>query len=131
FDDVMLTHGYSGVRAYCQSKLAQILFTIDLSEQLKGSGVTVNALHPASYMNTTMVRQAGVKPWSSVETGADAILNLATAQKLEGRSGLYFDGLRESRADAQAYDARTRHQLRSLSLDLVGLASPKSKEEQS
>ncbi|TGV13360.1 SDR family NAD(P)-dependent oxidoreductase [Mesorhizobium sp. M8A.F.Ca.ET.173.01.1.1] len=131
FDDVMLTHGYSGVRAYCQSKLAQILFTIDLSEQLKGSGVTVNALHPASYMNTTMVRQAGVKPWSSVETGADAILNLATAQKLEGRSGLYFDGLRESRADAQAYDARTRHQLRSLSLDLVGLASPKSKEERS
>ncbi|TGT38979.1 SDR family NAD(P)-dependent oxidoreductase [Mesorhizobium sp. M8A.F.Ca.ET.165.01.1.1] len=131
FDDVMLTHGYSGVRAYCQSKLAQILFTIDLSEQLKGSGVTVNALHPASYMNTTMVRQAGVKPWSSVETGADAILNLATAQKLEGRSGLYFDGLRESRADAQAYDARARQQLRSLSLDLVGLASPKSKEEPS
>ncbi|RUX09875.1 SDR family NAD(P)-dependent oxidoreductase [Mesorhizobium sp. M8A.F.Ca.ET.059.01.1.1] len=131
FDDVMLTHGYSGVRAYCQSKLAQILFTIDLSEQLKGSGVTVNALHPASYMNTTMVRQAGVKPWSSVETGADAILNLATAQKLEGRSGLYFDGLRESHADAQAYDARARQQLRRLSLDLVGLASPKSKEEQS
>ncbi|RUW89154.1 SDR family NAD(P)-dependent oxidoreductase, partial [Mesorhizobium sp. M8A.F.Ca.ET.023.01.1.1] len=131
FNDVMLTHGYSGVRAYCQSKLAQILFTMDLAEQLKGSGVTVNALHPASYMNTTMVRQAGVKPWSSVETGADAILNLATAQKLEGHSGLYFDGLRESHADAQAYDARARQQLRSLSLDLVGLASPKSKEEQS
>ncbi|AZO53964.1 MULTISPECIES: SDR family NAD(P)-dependent oxidoreductase [unclassified Mesorhizobium] len=131
FDDVMLTHSYSGVRAYCQSKLAQILFTIDLAEQLKGSGVTVNALHPASYMNTTMVRQAGVTPWSSVETGADAILTLATAQKLEGRSGLYFDGLRESHADAQAYDARARQQLRSLSLDLVALALPKSKEERS
>lgn len=95
FSDVMLTHGYSSVRAYCQSKLAQILFTIDLAEQLKGSGVTVNALHPASYMNTTMVRQAGVTPWSSVETGAEAIVNLATSPALEARSGLYFDGLRD------------------------------------
>ncbi|ESY79683.1 3-oxoacyl-ACP reductase [Mesorhizobium sp. LNHC221B00] len=131
FGDVMLTHGYSGVRAYCQSKLAQILFTVDLAEQLKGTGVTVNALHPASYMNTTMVRQAGVTPWSSVETGADAIVNLATSPALEGRSGLYFDGLREARADAQAYDAGARQQLRSLSLDLVGQASTKSKEQHS
>jgi NAD(P)-dependent dehydrogenase (short-subunit alcohol dehydrogenase family) len=131
FSDVMLTRSYDGVRAYCQSKLAQILFTIDLAEQLKGSGVTVNALHPASYMNTTMVRQAGVTPWNSVETGADAVLNLATSPALEGRSGLYFDGLRESRADAQAYDARARQRLRTLSLDLVELASPTSREHQS
>ena len=131
FDDVMLTHGYSGVRAYCQSKLAQILFTIDLAGELKGTGITVNALHPASYMDTTMVRQAGVQPWSSVETGADAILNLAASQTLEGRSGLYFDGQRESRADAQAYDAKARQHLRSLSLDLVGQAASKPQEQNS
>jgi len=131
FADVMLTRGYTGTRAYCQSKLAQILFTVDIAQELKATGVTVNALHPASYMNTTMVRQAGVTPWSSVETGADAILNLATSSALEGRSGLYFDGLRESRADAQAYDAKARQQLRSLSLDLVGLASPEQKEQHS
>lgn len=131
FGDVMLTRSYDGVRAYCQSKLAQILFTIDLAGELKGSGVTINALHPASYMNTTMVRQAGATPWSSVETGADAILNLATSPDLEGRSGLYFDGQRESRADAQAYDAKARQQLRTLSLDLVGQASAKSKEQHS
>lgn len=131
FSDVMLTRSYDGVRAYCQSKLAQILFTIDLAAELKGSGVTVNALHPASYMNTTMVRQAGVTPWSSVETGADAILNLATSPDLEGRSGLYFDGQKESRADAQAYDTKARQQLRTLSLDLVGQASAKSKEQHS
>jgi len=86
----MLTEGYSGARAYCQSKLAQIMFTIDLADELRGSGVTVNALHPASYMNTTMVRQAGVTPWSSVEDGAEAILNLALSSALEGRSGLYI-----------------------------------------
>jgi NAD(P)-dependent dehydrogenase (short-subunit alcohol dehydrogenase family) len=131
FGDVMLTHGYSGVRAYCQSKLAQILFTIDLAEQLDGTGVTVNALHPASYMDTTMVRQAGVTPWSSVETGADAIINLAASPALEGRSGRYFDGQRESRADAQAYDEEARRRLRALSLELTGQSSATSKERHS
>ncbi|BCH15951.1 MULTISPECIES: SDR family oxidoreductase [unclassified Mesorhizobium] len=131
FDDVMLTRNYDGVRAYCQSKLAQIMFTIDLAQELKNTGVTVNSLHPASYMNTTMVRQAAIMPWNSVETGADAILNLATSPALEGRSGLYFDGQRESRADPQAYDAKARQQLRTLSLDLVGLPSPISKERHS
>ena len=123
FDDVMLTHGYSGSRAYCQSKLAQILFTIDLAGELAGSGVTVNALHPATYMNTTMVRQSGVTPISSVEEGADAILKLAVARELEGKSGLYFNGQREARADAQAYYADARQQLKGLSVKLTGLSA--------
>ena len=123
FSDVMLTRNYSGARAYRQSKLAQILFTVDLAEELLGSGVIVNALHPATYMNTTMVRQAGVKPWSTVEEGGEAILNLAVSPALEGRSGLYFNGLNETRADAQAYDAEARRRLRTLSLDLTGLSA--------
>ena len=118
----MLTHGYSGSRAYCQSKLAQILFTIDLARELSGSGVTVNALHPATYMNTTMVRQSGVTPSSSVEQGAEAILKLAVSPELEGESGLYFNGQREARADAQAYDADARRQLKALSVKLAGLS---------
>jgi NAD(P)-dependent dehydrogenase (short-subunit alcohol dehydrogenase family) len=121
FADVMLTRGYSGSRAYCQSKLAQILFTIDLAAELEGSGVTVNALHPATYMNTTMVRRAGVTPISTVEEGAEAILNLAAGPALAGRSGLYFNGLREARADRQAYDTQARSRLRALSLELTGL----------
>jgi NAD(P)-dependent dehydrogenase (short-subunit alcohol dehydrogenase family) len=124
FADVMLSRGYSGGRAYMQSKLAQILFTVDLADALKGAGVTVNSLHPASYMATTMVREAGVSPWSTVEEGAAAILNLAISPDLAGRSGLYFDGLRESRANSQAYDARAREKLRALSLQLTGLVSP-------
>jgi NAD(P)-dependent dehydrogenase (short-subunit alcohol dehydrogenase family) len=123
FDDVMLTHGYSGSRAYCQSKLAQILFTIDLARELSGSGVTVNALHPATYMNTTMVRQSGVTPSSSVEQGAEAILKLAISPELEGESGLYFNGQPEARADAQAYDADARRQLKALSIKLTGLSA--------
>ena len=118
FDDVMLTRGYSGVRAYCQSKLAQIMFTIDLAEALAGTGATVNALHPATYMDTAMVRRAGVTPVSSVEEGAAAILNLAASPAVEGRSGCYFNGLHEARAERQAYDASARRKLRVISQEL-------------
>ena len=119
FDDVMLMRGYSGARAYCQSKLAQILFTIDLAEELQHSQVTANCLHPATYMNTTMVRQAGVTPISTVETGCEAILNLVLGEGLS--SGQFFNGTRPARADAQAYDARARNRLRTISLKLTGL----------
>ncbi len=76
FSDVMLTRGYSGVRAYCQSKLAQILFTVDLAKELAGQNIAVNCLHPATYMDTTMVRLSGVRPISTVEQGGAAILQL-------------------------------------------------------
>jgi NAD(P)-dependent dehydrogenase (short-subunit alcohol dehydrogenase family) len=121
FSDVMLTRGYTGTRAYCQSKLAQIMFTIDLARELEGSGIIVNCLHPATYMDTTMVRQAGVTPWTTVEQGAEAILNLAVSPEVEGKTGRYFDGLRESRANEQAYDFKARERLRKISLELTGL----------
>jgi NAD(P)-dependent dehydrogenase (short-subunit alcohol dehydrogenase family) len=120
FDDVMLTHDYSGMRAYRQSKLAQILFTLDLAHDLAGSGVTVTTLHPATFMNTTMVRQFGT-PMSTVEEGADAIMRLAVSPDLEGKTGLYCNGQVEARADAQAYDAAARQKLRALSRELAGL----------
>lgn len=123
FSDVMLTRHYSGVTAYCQSKLAQILFTVDLARELDGSGVIANALHPSTYMNTTMVRQSGATPMSRVEDGAEAILNLAVGPAVEGRSGLYFNVLREARANSQAYDADARAKLRKLSLELAGLTT--------
>jgi len=123
FDDVMLTKGYSGGRAYCQSKLAQIMFTIDLAQELAGSSVTVNALHPATYMDTHMVRQSGVEPISSVEEGADAILDLALSEKLAGTSGAFFNGQRAAKALAQAYDADARRRLREISLELTELSA--------
>lgn len=124
FSDVMLTKGYSGARAYCQSKLAQILFTIDLAEELKGSHVTVNCLHPATYMDTTMVRRAGVRPVSSVDEGGEAILQLALSPDLVGQSGLYFNGKRPAKAEPQAYDPSARVKLRKLSFALTGIEDP-------
>jgi NAD(P)-dependent dehydrogenase (short-subunit alcohol dehydrogenase family) len=124
FADVMLTRGYSGARAYRQSKLAQIMFTFDLAEELAGRNVAVNCLHPATFMDTTMVRLSGVQPISTVEEGGAAILQLVTSPSLERRSGLYFSGMRESRPDPQAFDADARRKLRALSFDLAGLTDP-------
>ena len=52
FDDVMLEESYSGVQAYCQAKLALVMLTFDLAEELEGTGVTANCLHPGTYMPT-------------------------------------------------------------------------------
>ncbi len=123
FDDVMLTHEYDGIRAYRQSKLALVMFTFDLAALLEGTGLTANALHPATFMNTKMVTEAGIEPRTLVEDGADAIVHLATARELEGISGAFFDGRRESRADPEAYNSRARKRLRSLSLELTGLTA--------
>jgi NAD(P)-dependent dehydrogenase (short-subunit alcohol dehydrogenase family) len=123
FDDVMITKGYSGSRAYAQSKLAQIMFTIDLAEELNGSGITVNSLHPATYMNTTMVRAGGVTPISTVDQGGKAILHLVSGDDVAGRSGLFFNGMNEAKANPQAYDAAARKRLRELSLELTGLSA--------
>jgi NAD(P)-dependent dehydrogenase (short-subunit alcohol dehydrogenase family) len=121
FDDVMITRNYSGSRAYAQSKLSQIMFTIDLADELRGSGVTANSIHPATYMNTTMVRAGGITPISTVEQGGAAILHLATGDDAAGKSGLFFNGLQEAKANPQAYDAAARQRLRTLSLELTGL----------
>jgi len=123
FADPMLTRGYSGTRAYCQSKLAQIMDMLDLAQALRGSGVTATALHPASYMDTTMVRRDGIAPFSTVSEGADAILRLAAAPELDGKTGLYCDGTRLARANPQAYDASARERLRAFSLRLTGLST--------
>jgi NAD(P)-dependent dehydrogenase (short-subunit alcohol dehydrogenase family) len=115
FDDLMLERGYSGWRAYCQSKLAQILFTLDLAEELRGTGVTVNCLHPSSLMPTKMVLEAYGRAMSTIEQGVDAVARLVTDPKLDGVTGRYFDVLREAKADPQAYDLASRRALRAAS----------------
>ena len=123
FDDVMLERPGRGGQGYGQSKLAQIFFTIDLAEELKGRNVIVTALHPATMMDTSMVRQAGMKARSSVAEGADAVMRQITGQDVQ--SGQYYDGLQAARAHAQAYDGQARERLRRLSMQLTGLNQPR------
>jgi NAD(P)-dependent dehydrogenase (short-subunit alcohol dehydrogenase family) len=121
FDNVMLATGYTAGRGYGQSKLAQILFTFDLAEELKPKGATVTAVHPATMMNTTMVLSRGAQARSSVEEGADAVVQLSNAAV---GTGEYFNGLIAARANAQAYDGAARERLRTLSLALSGAPAP-------
>jgi NAD(P)-dependent dehydrogenase (short-subunit alcohol dehydrogenase family) len=111
FDDLMLEYGYSGMRAYCQSKLAQILHAFDLAERLAGTGVTATCLHPATYMPTKMVR----RPTSTLQEGVDATLRLVADPALADVSGEFFNGTQRWDADPQAYDPRARRRLRELS----------------
>jgi NAD(P)-dependent dehydrogenase (short-subunit alcohol dehydrogenase family) len=120
----MLERRYDGFLAYRRSKLAQIMFTFELAERLAAEGVddvTVNALHPASLMDTKMVRETFGRTMSSVEEGVEATFHLIASEDLDGVSGRYFDGLRESSAQPQAYDPEARRRLWELSERLCGL----------
>jgi NAD(P)-dependent dehydrogenase (short-subunit alcohol dehydrogenase family) len=116
---VMMKNNYQTSAAYSQSKLAQILYTITLSEKLDPAKVTVNSVHPATMMDTPMVTESGRRPMSSVEDGANAVMQLAVGKNVAGRTGLYFNQMNEARANQQAYDAAARQKLWDLSEKLI------------
>jgi NAD(P)-dependent dehydrogenase (short-subunit alcohol dehydrogenase family) len=119
FDDVMLTRGYDGHRAYCQSKLAQVMHTFDLAAEIAQRHVVVNCLHPATFMPTKMVLEAGVEPVSALEDGLEATLALIRDPLHGTVTGRYFNGREETQAHPQAYDRDARRRLRELSEALV------------
>ncbi|MGW9028662.1 SDR family NAD(P)-dependent oxidoreductase [Streptomyces sp. NPDC055722] len=118
FDDPELTRGYSGMSAYCRSKFALAAHTFALAEELGDSGVSVNVLHPATYMDTAMVREGGIAPWNTVADGAPGVLALATRDL---GTGGYFDGTRPARAHEQAYDREVQRRLAAVTGQLVAL----------
>jgi NAD(P)-dependent dehydrogenase (short-subunit alcohol dehydrogenase family) len=97
FSNPMLERGYDAMKAYSQSKLAQIMFTFELAKRQRNTGVTVNALHPASLMDTKMVQDTFGYTMSTVEEGAEAIVRLAVSPEVEGVTSAYFDGTRGAR----------------------------------
>ncbi|WP_240434799.1 SDR family NAD(P)-dependent oxidoreductase [Streptomyces sp. YIM 130001] len=119
-DDVMLERDYEGLRAYCRSKVALVVATFVLAEELAGSGVTVNALHPAHLMDTAGVRAYGLTPAVGVEEGVRPTVRLATDPGLAATTGRYFDRWTEARAHDQAYDPAARERLMALTRELVG-----------
>jgi NAD(P)-dependent dehydrogenase (short-subunit alcohol dehydrogenase family) len=122
FGDVMLERRYSGVQAYCQSKLAQVMFTFDLADELEGTGVTATCLHPGTFLPTKMVRGSGIDPLTPLEDGVRATFRLIADPELDGVTGQYFDGERAAAPHAQAHDADARRRLRELSASLTGVS---------
>jgi NAD(P)-dependent dehydrogenase (short-subunit alcohol dehydrogenase family) len=117
----MLESGYNGIQAYCQSKLALVMFAFDLAEDLEGGDVTANCLHPGTYMPTNMVRGAGIEPVTPLKDGVVATRRLVDSDEVEGTNGHYFDGVRESAPHPQAEDPDARRRLRELSMELTGI----------
>lgn len=120
FGDLMITRDYSGHRAYCQSKLAQVMSGFELAERVPAAEVTVNSLHPATFMPTKMVLAGGGQPLDSLEEGTSAVHRLVTAPELAGVTGRFFSKTAEAQADGQAYDAAARAGLWRRSLELTG-----------
>ncbi|QPP07986.1 SDR family NAD(P)-dependent oxidoreductase [Streptomyces bathyalis] len=111
FEDLMTERHYDGLLAYCRSKVALIMSVFDLASEEKADLVTVNAVHPASLMDTDMVRQISVTPQSDVEDGVKAVRRLIDDPELEGVTGRYFHRFTEAAAHSQAYDPEARARL--------------------
>lgn len=104
FDDLNGVSGYAPLKAYSQSKLANVMFTYELARRLEGTGVTVNTLHPGvvrtgfghnnkgivgritSGAISVMQRVGGV----DVVQGADTAVFLCCAPEVEGITGKYW-----------------------------------------
>jgi NAD(P)-dependent dehydrogenase (short-subunit alcohol dehydrogenase family) len=119
FDDLMLEREYDGIQAYCRSKLALVMLTLDQAEALRDRDVTANCLHPGTFMPTKMVLEAGIRPVDSLENGVEATTRLVSAPELADVTGIYFDRTREARALEQAYDREARRRLDEIATRLV------------
>lgn len=120
FNDVMIERNYSGPRAYGQSKLAQITTGFELAQRLAGDDITVNSLHPSTYMPTKIVLENVGHSIDTLEAGVEATHRLAVGPELEGVTGRFYDRLVEARPDEQAHDPAARRRLWDLSVELVG-----------
>jgi NAD(P)-dependent dehydrogenase (short-subunit alcohol dehydrogenase family) len=118
FDDIEFRRGYDGFAAYCRAKFALAAHTFALAEELTGTGVSVNVLHPATFMDTAMVGESGVTPWNTVADGARAVLALATENL---GTGGYFDGTDRARAHEATYDRQVQKRLSAVTDQLLAL----------
>lgn len=129
FADLQMSKSYGSIRAYGQSKLANILFTRELARRLQGTGVTANCFHPGA-VRTNLVRGSGYGlVWgaasvffTSPEKGADTAVYLASSREVEGVSGEYFVKRKQARASDPAYDSDAAERLWEASEKLTCLA---------
>ncbi len=130
FDDLSLEDGYSGLKAYGQSKLANVLFTRELAQRLAGTGITANAVHPG-VVNTNiwsgntdwLATLAGFFAWfyKSPARGARGPIKLASDPDLEGVTGAYFNETERTQPATAAQDDAAAQRLWQISAELADL----------
>ena len=130
-EDLQMKRGYGVMRAYGQAKLAQVLFTYELARRLKGTGVTVNSLHPGAVATNIWKGPMGPLRFLgnisrlfliSPQRGAETPVYLASSSEVEGVSGKYFDLKHEKESSAESYDVSLGRGLWEESEKMTGLA---------
>lgn len=134
FNDLQSRKNYIGKQAYAQSKLANLLFTYELSERLKGTGVTVNALTPGG-VATNFCKNNGLISWIKHITahilalnligpkeGAQTSVFLATSPEAREISGVYFARQKPVRSSTASYDKEAAKRLWEISFELSDLS---------
>jgi NAD(P)-dependent dehydrogenase (short-subunit alcohol dehydrogenase family) len=129
FGDPELKRGYNPMKAYSQSKLADVMFTYSLARRLEGSGITANALHPGFVASNFLVtNNAG---WTSIvrkimnlfarseAQGADTSVYLATSPAVERVTGKYFEDRREKRSSKTSYVVEDQQRLWKMSEQML------------
>jgi NAD(P)-dependent dehydrogenase (short-subunit alcohol dehydrogenase family) len=129
FEDLQAERGYSGIRAYAQSKLANILFTGELARRLSGRGVTANAVHPGGVRTGFAREDAGIVMrlgltvgavfLKSPEQGARTSVYAASAAELANVTGAYLAKSRRARPHQRARDDAAAARLWAVSEELV------------
>jgi NAD(P)-dependent dehydrogenase (short-subunit alcohol dehydrogenase family) len=120
FENLQGEKKFDGYDAYSRSKLANVLFAVELAERTKGSKLTSNALHPG--VITTKLLEAGFgMKGSSPEEGAETSVYLAASPEVEGVTGKYFFKKRPQPYNPIADNAELRKKFWEHSCRLVGI----------
>ena len=121
FENLQAEKSFGGYSAYALSKLANVLFTFELAERLRGTNVTSNCLHPG-VIDTKLLRTGFTMAGGSTADGAETLIYLATSPDVEGTTGKYFQDKAEAPSSPTTLDATLRKNLWEKSEALTGLS---------
>ena len=130
FYDLQSERGYDPSGVYANTKLANILFTVELAKRLDGTQVTANSLHPG-VISTKLNRRymggvgSGGADDSELERGAATSVYLAASSEVADLSGSYFSNSQERTPSQRSQDEETARRLWRVSEQLSGLSNQK------
>ena len=129
FEDPQHERKYHGLSVYAQTKLANMLFSAELADRLRGTGIVSNALHPGDVVSDILREKPILRFFGRIaaplfdtpQSASLTSIHVATAQTLSGTSGGYFKKQKAAKPSPLTADAAARQRLWKLSAELTGL----------